>query len=40
MKKLVAEQTLKRSFSGHPGALRVLTKSFDTTELFDALQKF
>lgn len=34
------DQTLRRDISGHPGALQVFEKSFDTTELFDALQKF
>jgi CheY-like chemotaxis protein len=36
----LTDQTLRRDISGHPGALRVFTKSFDTQELFDALQKF
>jgi CheY-like chemotaxis protein len=36
----LTEQTLRRSISGHPGALQVFAKSFDTRELFDALQKF
>jgi hypothetical protein len=31
---------LKRAICGRPGALRVFTKSFDTHELFEALQKF
>jgi|SRR5580704_3716897 CheY-like chemotaxis protein len=34
------DQILRRDISGHPGALQVFAKSFDTTELFDALQKF
>jgi hypothetical protein len=31
---------LKRSISGHPGATQIFRKSFDTDELFGALQKF
>lgn len=31
---------LKRSISGHPGATQIFRKSFDTEELFGALQKF
>jgi CheY-like chemotaxis protein len=34
------EQTLKREICGRPGALQVFRKSFDTQELFQALQKF
>jgi CheY-like chemotaxis protein len=34
------EQTLKREISGYPGALRVLRKSYETEELFEALRKF
>jgi len=34
------EQTLKREISGWPGAVRVLRKSYETDELFDALRKF
>ncbi len=34
------EQRLKREISGRPGAAQVLRKSFDTAELFGALQKF
>ncbi len=34
------EQRLKREIGGHPGAAQVLKKSFDTSELFGALQKF
>jgi len=34
------QQTLKREISGHQGALMIFRKSFDTNELFDALQKF
>ena len=36
----LTEQTLRREISGHVGALQVFSKSFDTRELFDALQKF
>jgi CheY-like chemotaxis protein len=36
----VTQQLLKRDICGHPGALRIFKKSFDTKELFDALQKF
>jgi CheY-like chemotaxis protein len=36
----LTEQTLKREICGHPGALRIFRKSFDTAELFDALQKY
>jgi CheY-like chemotaxis protein len=36
----LTDQTLRRPISGHPGAAQVFTKSFDTQELFDALQKF
>jgi CheY-like chemotaxis protein len=36
----LTEQTLRRKICNHPGALRVFAKSFDTKELFDALQKF
>ena len=36
----LTEQTLKRSIGGRPGALQVFTKSFDTEELFKALQKY
>jgi CheY-like chemotaxis protein len=34
------EQRLKREIRGHPGAAQVLRKSYDTAELFGALQKF
>ena len=34
------EQILRREISGHPGAAKVFKKSFDTNELFGALQKF
>jgi CheY-like chemotaxis protein len=34
------EQLLKREICGRPGAARVFRKSFDTDELFGALQKF
>jgi len=34
------EQTLKREICGWPGAQQVLRKSFDTQELFHALEKF
>jgi CheY-like chemotaxis protein len=36
----LTEQSLKRAICGHPGALRVFAKSFDTHELFEALQKY
>jgi CheY-like chemotaxis protein len=36
----MTEQSLKRDICGRPGALRVFVKSFDTRELFGALQKF
>jgi CheY-like chemotaxis protein len=36
----LTEQSLKRAICGHPGALRVFTKSFDTHELFEALRKY
>jgi CheY-like chemotaxis protein len=35
-----AEHTLKRDIGAHPGALEVFSKSFDTGDLFAALQKF
>jgi CheY-like chemotaxis protein len=41
--KVLSEPTtlmLKRSISGHPGAAQIFRKSFDTAELFGALQKF
>jgi CheY-like chemotaxis protein len=34
------KQSLKRAICGRPGALRVFAKSFDTHELFEALQKY
>ncbi len=34
------EQNLKREICGHPGAAGIFRKSFDTNELFDALQKY
>ena len=34
------ETLLKREIGGHPGAAHVLKKSFDTNELFGALQKY
>lgn len=34
------EQILKREICGRPGALQVFRKSFDSRELFEALQKF
>ena len=34
------EQILRREISGHPGAAKIFKKSFDTSELFGALQKF
>lgn len=36
----VTEQNLKREICGRPGAMQVFKKSFDTQELFGALQKF
>jgi CheY-like chemotaxis protein len=36
----VAVQNLQREICGHPGAAKILRKSNDTFELFDALQKF
>lgn len=36
----LTEQSLKRAICGRPGALRIFTKSFDTHELFEALQKY
>lgn len=36
----ITEQNLKRDICGRSGALRIFVKSFDTAELFDALQKF
>ena len=36
----LTEQELKRDICGRPGALRIFTKSFDTHELFEALQKY
>lgn len=33
-------QSLKRAIAGRPGALQVFRKSFDTAELFEALQKY
>jgi DNA-binding response OmpR family regulator len=35
-----ARDVLLREISGHPGAVRVLEKSFETHELFEELQKF
>ena len=34
------EAKLKRDVCGRPGAVRFFIKSFDTQELFTALQKF
>jgi CheY-like chemotaxis protein len=34
------QQSLKRAIGGRPGALRIFRKSFDTGELFEALQKY
>jgi CheY-like chemotaxis protein len=34
------QQSLKRAISGRPGALRIFRKSFDTGELFEALQTY
>ena len=36
----LTEQSLKREIGGKPGAQRVFRKSFDTRELFEALQKY
>ena len=36
----LTEQTLKREIGGRPGAQQVFTKSFDTQELFKALQRY
>jgi CheY-like chemotaxis protein len=36
----VTEQTLRRDICGRPGAAEIFAKSFDTAELFSALQKF
>ena len=36
----LTEQALRREICGRPGALRIFTKSFDTDELFEALQKY
>jgi CheY-like chemotaxis protein len=36
----MTEQILKRDISGRPGATQIFKKSFDTDELFGALQKF
>ncbi len=36
----LTEQSLKREIGGKPGAHRVFRKSFDTRELFEALQKY
>lgn len=33
-------QNLKREICGHPGAVQIFKKSFDTQEIFVALQKF
>jgi hypothetical protein len=34
------QDSLLKEVCGHPGATHVLRKSFDTHELFEALQKF
>ncbi len=36
----LTEQNLKREICGRPGAARIFKKSFDTRELFEALQQF
>jgi CheY-like chemotaxis protein len=36
----LTERNLMQGISGHPGAAHVFRKSFDTSELFEALQKF
>jgi CheY-like chemotaxis protein len=36
----LTERSLMHEISGHPGAAHVFRKSFDTSELFEALQKF
>jgi CheY-like chemotaxis protein len=36
----LTERNLMQEISGHPGAAHVFRKSFDTSELFGALQKF
>ena len=36
----LTERNLMQGIFGHPGAAHVLRKSFDTSELFGALQKF
>jgi hypothetical protein len=36
----LTEQNLLQGIFGHPGAAYVFKKSFDTSELFEALQKF
>jgi CheY-like chemotaxis protein len=36
----LTERSLTQEISGHPGAAHVFRKSFDTSELFEALQKF
>jgi CheY-like chemotaxis protein len=36
----MTQENLMREVCGHPGATHVLRKSFDTHELFEALQKF
>jgi len=36
----LTQQQLKREIGGRPGALKVFAKSFDTQELFAALQKY
>lgn len=36
----VTQQNLRREICGHPGASRIIRKAMDTSELFDALQKF
>lgn len=36
----LTEQSLRREIGGRPGAAHIFRKSFDTSELFGALQKF
>jgi hypothetical protein len=36
----LTQDSLLKEVCGHPGATHVLRKSFDTHELFEALQKF
>jgi hypothetical protein len=36
----MTQDSLLREVCGHPGAINVLRKAFDTHELFEVLQKF